>query len=149
MGYTSKIYGLRFTHSYSRALCVICARFTLDLNWMKSEICRREKVIGHSLDAHVQIVLPEKLRTLLQDDLEELKIIFIVSRVDVVDDLSAIENAWNCESLKGVVIAVSAVGGEKCERCWNYFDPKTGEEPASALCEKCVENLEYPKRTGN
>ena len=113
------------------------------------EICRREKVIGHSLDAHVQIVLPEKLRTLLQDDLEELKIIFIVSRVDVVDDLSAIENAWNCESLKGVVIAVSAVGGEKCERCWNYFDPKTGEEPASALCEKCVENLEYPKRTGN
>ena len=113
------------------------------------EISRREKVIGHSLDAHVRLVLPEKVRSLLQNDLDDLKFIFIVSKADVVDDLSSADNLWKCESLDGAAIAVSAVGGEKCERCWNYFDPRKDEKSPSSICKRCVGNMESPNGAGS
>ncbi|QPJ65630.1 MAG: isoleucine--tRNA ligase [Candidatus Nitrohelix vancouverensis] len=104
------------------------------------EICRQEKVIGHSLDAHVKLALPEALLKRLQEDVDELKFIFIVSKVDIVTDLSQEEKVYQSESMKGVGVFVQSVGGQKCERCWNYFDSDGAKD--ALLCERCVENLE-------
>ncbi len=104
------------------------------------EICRQEKIIGHSLDAHVKLVLSEALLKRLQEDVDELKFIFIVSKVDIVTDLSQEANVYQSDSMKGVGIFVKSVGGHKCERCWNYFDGSGAKD--APLCERCVENLE-------
>ena len=42
------------------------------------ELCRREKVIGHSLDARVRLVFPENFRSVLGNEYSGLKFIFIV-----------------------------------------------------------------------
>jgi isoleucyl-tRNA synthetase len=103
---------------------------------------RREKVIGHSLDAQVRLVLPEKVRGQLQDDFEDLKYIFIVSDVQVVDSLEGAESAVASESMEGVKISARSMGGVKCERCWNYFiEPGEGKEHEN-LCMRCNENLQ-------
>jgi len=103
---------------------------------------RREKVIGHSLDAQVRLVLPEKVRGQLQDDFEDLKYIFIVSDVQVVDSLEGAESVVASESMEGVKISARSMGGVKCERCWNYFiEPGEGKEHEN-LCLRCNENLQ-------
>ena len=103
---------------------------------------RRDKVIGHSLDAAVSLVLPENLRGVLKDDFEELKYIFIVSHVDVVDRLDSSLRSFASEVLKGVKIGAKPMAGQKCERCWNYFvEARDGAEHPT-ICPRCVKNLE-------
>ncbi len=103
---------------------------------------RQEKVIGHSLDAEVHLVLPPELRDILKDDFDELKYIFIVSHVEVVDRIDPAIRTTASEVLKGVVIGARAMAGSKCERCWNYFVEARdgGEHPT--ICSRCVKNLE-------
>ena len=40
------------------------------------ELCRSEKVIGHSLDAEVRLVLPSNVSSVLGDELFRFKIYF-------------------------------------------------------------------------
>ena len=62
------------------------------------EICRQDKVIGHSLDAVVQLVLPDNIRAKLKNDFkDELKFIFIVSAVKLVDSLENETGCWTPE----------------------------------------------------
>ncbi|MFQ5450090.1 MAG: isoleucine--tRNA ligase [Nitrospinaceae bacterium] len=106
------------------------------------EICRKEKVIGHSLDAEVRLVLPGKIRSVLQDDFAELKFIFIVSRADVVGGLDGADRVYNSEVLEGVKIFAQPMSGRKCERCWNYFVESMERTEHTAICPRCVENLQ-------
>ncbi|KMP12349.1 isoleucine--tRNA ligase [Candidatus Nitromaritima sp. SCGC AAA799-C22] len=110
------------------------------------ELSRREKVIGHSLDAKVLLALPESIRSVLGNEFSELKFIFIVSRVEVVSGLEGEDKVYSSENLDGVKICVHPMGGQKCERCWNYFEEDVsarGEH--AAVCSRCVGNLESAK----
>ena len=110
------------------------------------ELCRREKVIGHSLDARVRLVLPENVQSVLGGQYSDLKFIFIVSSVEVVTALENENKVYCSKNLEGVKIEVCRMGGEKCERCWNYFeedDCNKGEH--STVCSRCIKNLESAK----
>jgi isoleucyl-tRNA synthetase len=107
------------------------------------EICRQDKLIGHSLDAVVQLVLPDNIRAKLKNDFEdELKFIFIVSGVELVDSLENETGVYKSEVLDGLEVLPKRMGGQKCERCWNYFlEPaKATEHPD--ICPRCVTNLQ-------
>ena len=78
------------------------------------EEARKNKTIGHSLDARVHLHLPEKLYAFLQPYEEDLKSIFIVSSVV----LSPAVQGTNDE--KEMRVEVLPAEGKKCERCWNY-----------------------------
>ena len=108
------------------------------------ELRRREKVIGHSLDALVRLELPESLKKILNEDQDQLKFIFIVSEVEIADSLNGGAEVYVSDSMEGVKVEVRSAPGKKCERCWNYFvEEPTPEHPS--VCLRCVKNLESAK----
>jgi len=110
------------------------------------ELCRREKVIGHSLDAQVRLVLPSNVSSVLGGECSDLNFIFIVSSVEVVKALDNEGKVYSSEKMKGLEIGVSRMGGEKCERCWNYFkEDRSDKGEHSTICFRCIKNLELTR----
>ena len=107
------------------------------------EISRRDKVIGHSLDSMVKIELPSKFKDLIKCFSLELRYIFIVSDVELVDNIGAEENVYESDSLAGVKVFSKMHPGEKCERCWHYFEPDTQVgKNNSEICPRCEDHLQ-------
>jgi isoleucyl-tRNA synthetase len=107
------------------------------------EISRRDKVIGHSLDAIVKLEISEEYKNFVEG--EDLKYIFIVSKVELVSSLSSEDNVFESESFPGIKVFSEMHSGKKCERCWNYFDPKVGEEKVNSdVCLRCEDNIQTP-----
>ncbi|MFQ5717764.1 MAG: zinc finger domain-containing protein, partial [Nitrospinales bacterium] len=108
------------------------------------ELSRKEKVVGHSLDAAVRMVLPGEWSAVRQKGQEFLQYIFIVSAVEFAEELDGV-NVYCSETIKGLKVSVNSAPGQKCERCWNYFvePPKDSGHPD--ICLRCVANLEADK----
>jgi isoleucyl-tRNA synthetase len=94
----------------------------------KLEEDRANKIIGSSLEAKLDITLPEKYMTVLKTFPEtSLKEFFIVSQVTT--NLGP-----------EIMINVTKAQGEKCPRCWNY-DTLLDTTSYGAICPKCNEAL--------
>ncbi|MFB3926208.1 MAG: isoleucine--tRNA ligase [Syntrophales bacterium] len=107
------------------------------------EAARKNKMVGHSLDALVEISAPAKLRKLLQDNLDQIKTLNIVSMVRIVDRVSG--ETYKSGELEGLTIGVSKAGGKKCQRCW-MISETVGSDPGHPdICGRCVENLAHEK----
>ncbi len=101
------------------------------------EVARKDKVIGHSLDAGVYVELPEKLKPLLSGEEETLREILIVSQLEFRDGVEGLEG----KELEGIRVLVKRAEGSKCERCW-HISPTVGEnEKHPTICRECVEVL--------
>ena len=100
------------------------------------EQARVLKVIGHSLDAAVSIAAPDELATFLAGYAQELKSIFIVSKVELVADISG--EAYAAETLPGLKVKVAAAPGVKCERCWGYDEAVGADSEHATICPKCL-----------
>ncbi len=104
------------------------------------ENARREKVIGHSLDAEVHIYPDEKLAGFLADLNGELATIFIVSTVKVHEKGQvAPEKSYRSETVEGLTVSVNQAPGQKCERCWNYSPEVGKDDDHPTVCPKCLE----------
>ncbi|MDH7500266.1 MAG: isoleucine--tRNA ligase [candidate division NC10 bacterium] len=97
------------------------------------EGARKEKRIGNSLEARVEIRAHPALYPFLVHHEGELAALFIVSSVEL---LCAEEGSLGeGEELKVVVHRAS---GGKCERCWNYSQ-SLGRDPSHpGLCPRCT-----------
>ena len=104
------------------------------------EQARREKIIGHSLDARVTIAAPEKLRALLATHLEELRALLIVSQLVVAEEKD-IAGAYKSEEIAGLAVGVEKARGTKCERCWIYEESVGENAQHPTICARCLENL--------
>lgn len=104
------------------------------------EEARKEKKIGHSLDASVSLGLPPKLLDSLAPYQEQLRSLLIVSAVDLLAG-EAIEADFESDSIPGLKVRVESSSAPKCERCWVH-DPLVGHDPAHpAICRRCAEAL--------
>ena len=101
------------------------------------EAARRNKVIGHSLDAHVVVYADEELYNFLAPLSEEMATILIVSKAEIVDSSAVPEGVFISEEISGLKIGVSQALGIKCERCWTYSEEFGKEGEQSAVCERC------------
>jgi isoleucyl-tRNA synthetase len=99
------------------------------------ELARKQKLIGHSLDAQVTISVPDDMYSFLSRYLSDLKNIFIVSDVGVLRD--AIEESYESGVVEGLRIKITQSPGKKCERCWVYHVTVGEDREHSALCERC------------
>ncbi|MZH04317.1 MAG: isoleucine--tRNA ligase [Nitrospinae bacterium] len=106
-----------------------------------SEASRRNKIIGHSLDSIIKLELPADIEKIVRQYSEELKFLFIVSKVELVDDLKDGEGVYVSDSLQGVKIFTERHTGQKCERCWHYFDVETNTGD-SLTCPRCQDHLQ-------
>ncbi len=100
------------------------------------EQARVQKVIGHSLDAAVAIAAPAELKRFLTGYASELKNIFIVSKVSLVDNLSS--EFYVSEGVAGLKIQITAAPGVKCERCWTYEEEIGGDAAHPTICPRCI-----------
>jgi isoleucyl-tRNA synthetase len=102
------------------------------------EQARRDKVIGHPLDAVVKITADGETLAFIESVKDFLKDVFIVSEVEVVkDDGPFIES----ESFKQLGIAVFKSTGVKCPRCWNYSKDIGADNNHPEVCARCASQL--------
>ena len=103
------------------------------------EIARKNKLIGNSLEAAVTLNSPEKLLSFLQENEAQLKDLFIVSQVALIDVPPA--GAQKSTEVEGLNVLIRRAAGKKCERCWIY-DPQVGESADHpTICPRCRTTL--------
>jgi isoleucyl-tRNA synthetase len=96
---------------------------------------RRDKVIGSSLEADVQIKANPERHKLLDQYVKDLPAIFIVSRVE----LAKVNHLPHKPDFMAIV---SKAKSKKCERCWNYREAVGENSTHPTLCDRCVEALQ-------
>jgi isoleucyl-tRNA synthetase len=105
------------------------------------EIARKNKVVGHPLDAAVAVCPPDKLGFLVETHLEDLRALLIVSQVRLVQR-GQIQDAYQSAEFEGLTIGVSKADGRKCNRCWIYSENVGMNPEHPTVCERCLKHLE-------
>ena len=104
------------------------------------EQARKEKVIGHSLDARITIAAPEEMRALFAAHLEDMRSLLIVSQLQLAEEKD-IASPFKSEEIKGLVVGVEKARGGKCERCWIYEESVGSDAKHPTVCARCLPNL--------
>ncbi|MFW6280695.1 MAG: isoleucine--tRNA ligase [Halanaerobium sp.] len=105
------------------------------------ELARADKKIGNSLEAAVELKgSSEAQSNLLESELDQLADLFIVSQVDLNDDLSEEESHQGTES--SVLVKVKEAKGKKCDRCWKYDESVGEHEEHPDICDRCASVIE-------
>jgi len=104
------------------------------------EIARKEKTIGHSLDAWVRAAPPSSWTAFLQGFPCPLRLLFIVSEVTIEENLEGPATLESRE-IPGLSLRIERARGEKCNRCWVY-SPSVGGDPSHpTACLRCLEEM--------
>ncbi len=99
------------------------------------EKARADKVIGHSLDAHITLGASGGLLELLRSYEPELRSFFIVSSASVTDRTDA--DGFADTAMEELKIRVESSDADKCERCWVH-DPSVGDDDSHpTVCSRC------------
>ncbi|VAX16046.1 Isoleucyl-tRNA synthetase [hydrothermal vent metagenome] len=104
------------------------------------ELARQKKIVGHSLDAEVELTLFQADRKILEKHIDGLQYLFIVSKMTIADEQTA-EDVFKSETVPGLTALVTRSTGEKCERCWNYSHTVGTNTDHPQVCERCAGNL--------
>jgi isoleucyl-tRNA synthetase len=104
------------------------------------EVARKNKIIGHSLDVSLDLAPPEKLRSLLEGHLEDMRALLIVSQIQLVET-EKLRDAFQSIEIEGLSIGVTKARGEKCSRCWVFSESVGKNETHPTICERCLINL--------
>ena len=105
------------------------------------ELARKNKEVGHSLDAEITLGVKGVLRENLQDREDMLSWVFIVSKVRLADPEN-LDSAISAVDIPGLMIRVKPALAMKCARCWVH-DETVGLEPNQPeICSRCVKELE-------
>jgi isoleucyl-tRNA synthetase len=99
------------------------------------EEARVAKQIGSSLEAKVTLRASGDTLQLLQKHQKDLRYVFIVSQIEVLEG-------------SGASIAISVADGKKCERCWNYSNRVGESDRYPTVCERCVAALNEIEQEG-
>ena len=100
------------------------------------ELARKEKSIGHSLDAAVKLGLTPELSEKLAPYVDQLRSIFIVSSVDLLE-IEQVEGGYESETIPGLKVSVSPSSDPKCERCWIHDPSVEDDKNHPNTCKRC------------
>ncbi len=103
------------------------------------EAARRKKIIGHSLDAHVTVYADGELMQFMEQILDDLPAILIVSKAELAEALQAPNGVFVSEEIPGLKVEVAQAAGDKCERCWTYSEEAEKDDGGAPLCRRCRE----------
>ncbi len=111
------------------------------------ELARKDKIIGHSLDATVSVALPKDLLRELKDCQDELRSICIVSAIELMEE-GKIEGDYESQEYPGLAVKVVPSSFPKCERCWIHHPTVGRDREHPSICSRCVRvirEVEGPK----
>ena len=102
------------------------------------EIARREKIIGHPLEAEVLVLIAGELGDFLTEEWQTLQEISIVSALTVVEEFPDVGlSPFFSEEIKGLSIMVRPADGDKCERCWTRSTSVGENRQHPLICGRC------------
>lgn len=102
---------------------------------------RRDKEIGHSLDAEVLLFAEGENYDFLKSIEESLPNIFIVSQVSVEKLADLQDEAYSSEEFPGLKAVIKKARGLKCERCWIYTEDVGSDPDHPEVCARCAQEL--------
>ena len=108
-------------------------RHIMDVRELANKEIEKERAagrIGASLQAELEIDCEPTLHSALQSLGEDLKFVFITSKVSLKPLVDA-----------GLSVRVQASAATKCERCWHYCDDIGKNLAHPRLCGRCISNL--------
>jgi len=99
------------------------------------ELERGAKRLGSSLQAAVELFVPERLLDLLRNvDIAEL----CITAAGTVQPGPVPDEAFMLPDVGDIGVRISAAPGDRCERCWRVL-PEVGQMPDHAdLCRRCA-----------
>ncbi|MGW8195427.1 MAG: isoleucine--tRNA ligase [Desulforhopalus sp.] len=103
------------------------------------EIARREKVIGHPLEAEVLLKASGELADFLKGEWATVKDISIISKLSELSGDSTEQGVrYVSEEIADFTIQVQPAPGEKCTRCWTRSTSvgETADHPE--ICSRCA-----------
>jgi isoleucyl-tRNA synthetase len=96
------------------------------------EPCRKDKMIGSSLEAKVALFASKDDLALLEPVRNDLPMLFIVSQVTL-------------ERGDGpLTVRVTPADGVKCERCWRIVPSVSSDLERGGICDRCEDALAEP-----
>jgi isoleucyl-tRNA synthetase len=104
------------------------------------EEARKEKIIGQSLMAKVDLYPSERVHEILAQT-PELDKVLIVSQVNLHQP--GTEAPAEAGQYEGLKVLVSLAEGEKCERCWTVTTDVGSDPDHPTICARCAENVVY------
>ncbi|MBO0726729.1 MAG: isoleucine--tRNA ligase [Blastocatellia bacterium] len=93
------------------------------------EEARNVDLIRRSEEAKITITAPPDAKAFLESFGEDLRFVFIVSKVELREGAE-------------LGVKVEAAGGEKCERCWHYTTDVGANPRYPGACRRCAANLD-------
>jgi isoleucyl-tRNA synthetase len=102
------------------------------------ETARKDKFIGQALEAKVLLVAAGDTLNLLKAYQSFLPYLFIVSQVELKDQVQPDKYYAETNALK---ILVQRADGKKCERCWNYALDVGQDADFETACGRCTATL--------
>jgi isoleucyl-tRNA synthetase len=105
------------------------------------ELARKNKKVGHSLDAEITLGVSGPLRENLQGLEGLLSRVFIVSQVRLTD-AESLKSATAAVDIPGLMIQVKPASAMKCARCWIHDETVGADTEQPEICSRCVKELE-------
>lgn len=100
------------------------------------ETARRDKVIGHPLDARVLLSLPPELENEFKGEEDLFRTVFIVSAVSF-EPAANLTNPIEGVDIPGLKLQIGTAPGEKCERCWVRSEEVGHFPDHPRICGRC------------
>ena len=103
------------------------------------DIARKDKVVGNSLEASLELCVPAELKEFAQAHQAELAAITMVSELKLVDETD--EKAFASEAVQGLRVAIKPTSFEKCPRCWKHRSEVGDQGEVCADCQAALDAL--------
>jgi len=105
------------------------------------ELARRDKIIGHPLEAELLVRAEGALGADLASQWRQLESLTIVSCLTPVAELRPAPGMVlvEAEGMAGLSLGVRRAAGEKCERCWIRSGTVGQDADHPALCARCAD----------
>lgn len=105
------------------------------------ERARKDKFMGSSLEAGVGIYAEGNMMGFIQENLELLTTLAIVSHLEAIGESPKGNNVFESTEIPKLTIEVQKAPGEKCERCWTYRTSVGNSQDYPTLCDICIRHL--------
>ena len=102
------------------------------------ELARADKLIGAANEAKVTLYARERIREVLTSFAKDLRLLFIVSEVEVQPHREGGNPLYSEENL---AVDVVRAPGERCDRCWKYYRELSHDPAHPEICQRCLEAI--------
>ncbi|MFI4846951.1 MAG: isoleucine--tRNA ligase [Candidatus Makana argininalis] len=133
------LYGLEEKSKFNNNFWKIIIKIRNEINKI-IEIKRKNKIINSSLESCIILHAKPYIYNILKKLGNEIKFIFLTSKVLLSNYDNSDFNSIKCENIEGLKINIIKIKGKKCPRCWHFENNNNYKKKYSDICKRCILN---------